>query len=66
MKRIVTNAAKSNPMLAGATVINYEGKWVVNVEETYYDAIEAADMMVVPSGYFAEPINMALIGIHPV
>lgn len=63
MKRIVTNAAAS---IGYATAINYEGKWVVNVEETIYDAVEAAEFIKVPSGYFAEPINMALIGIHPV
>ena len=50
----------------GARVIKVDGKRVIYVEETGFDAMEIAGEVEAPKGYFLEPINMVLIGVYPV
>ena len=57
--KAVSEAASQIPF---ATVTEYDDRHVINVESSGFDAIEAALMVSVP-GYFAEPINLALIAL---
>ncbi len=56
-------------LIEGAEVIEYEGRKVINVEGTYLDALDAAPIMseyLSTEGLFAEPINLALVGVYDI
>lgn len=51
-------------MAEEAYLTEYDGREVINVEETLYDAIEIGYEVSAPEGYFAEPINAGLLGVY--
>jgi hypothetical protein len=50
-------------MAEEAYLTEYDGREVINVEETLYDAIEIGYAVTAPEGYFVEPINHCLLAV---